>query len=104
MIVVLDSKCTLKEKAAVVRFVEQGGGRILVTVVGEETHIGLIDAEAQAACRDHFGDGRSVGASSSRAALPTRFERASARVDRGTSGKRGHRQLGAGSYRRTVLG
>ena len=48
MIVVLDSKCTLKEKAAVVRFVEQGGGRILVTVVGEETHIGLIDAEAQA--------------------------------------------------------
>ena len=48
MIVVLDSKCTLKEKAAVVRFVEQRGGRILVTVVGEETHIGLIDAEARA--------------------------------------------------------
>lgn len=47
MIVVLDSKCTLKEKAAVVRFVEQRGGRILVTVVGEETHIGLIDAEAR---------------------------------------------------------
>ena len=48
MIVVLDSKCTLKEKAAVVRLVEQRGGRILVTVVGEETHIGLIDAEARA--------------------------------------------------------
>lgn len=48
MIVVLDPECSLKEKAAVVRFVEQRGGRLLVTVVGEETHIGLIDAEAQA--------------------------------------------------------
>ncbi len=48
MIVVLDPDCSLKEKAAVVRFVEQKGGRLLVSVVGEETHIGLIDAEAQA--------------------------------------------------------
>lgn len=48
MIVVLDSGCSLKEKAAVVRFVEQQGGRLLVTVVGDETHIGLIDAEAKA--------------------------------------------------------
>lgn len=48
MIVVLDPECSLKEKAAVVRFVEQQGGRLLVSVVGEETHIGLIDSEAQA--------------------------------------------------------
>ena len=48
MIVVLDPECSLKEKAAVVRFVEQKGGRLLVSVVGDQTHIGLIDAEAQA--------------------------------------------------------
>ncbi len=48
MIVVLDPECSLKEKAAVVRYVEQQGGRLLVSVVGEETHIGLIDSEAQA--------------------------------------------------------
>lgn len=48
MIVVLTPECSLKEKAAVVRFVEQQGGRLLVSVVGDETHIGLIDAEAQA--------------------------------------------------------
>ncbi|MGB7861640.1 MAG: 3-deoxy-7-phosphoheptulonate synthase [Acidimicrobiia bacterium] len=47
MIVVLDRDCSLKDKAAVVRFVEQRGGRLLVSVVGEETHIGLIDSEAQ---------------------------------------------------------
>lgn len=48
MIVVLDPGCSLKEKAAVVRYVEQQGGRLLVSVVGDETHIGLIDAEARA--------------------------------------------------------
>lgn len=48
MIVVLDPECSLKDKAAVVRLVEQQGGRLLVSVVGEETQIGLIDAEAQA--------------------------------------------------------
>lgn len=48
MIVVLDTECSLKEKAAVVRFVEQKGGRLLVSVVGNQTHVGLIDAEAQA--------------------------------------------------------
>lgn len=48
MIVVLEPDCSLKEKAAVVRFVEQQGGRLLVTVVGNETHIGLIDSEAKA--------------------------------------------------------
>lgn len=52
MIVVLDPECSLKEKAAVVRFVEQQGGRLLVTVVGDETHIGLVDAEAQALAAD----------------------------------------------------
>lgn len=48
MIVLLERDCSLKEKAAVVRFVEQQGGRLLVSVVGDETHIGLIDAEARA--------------------------------------------------------
>lgn len=52
MIVVLDPDCSLKEKAAVVRFVEQKGGRLLVSVVGEATHIGLIDAQAQALAPD----------------------------------------------------
>lgn len=48
MIVVLHPDCSLKEKAAVVRFVEQKGGRLLVSVVGDETQIGLIDDVAQA--------------------------------------------------------
>lgn len=48
MIVVLSPECSLKEKAAVVRFIEQRGGRLLVSVVGDESQIGLIDAEAQA--------------------------------------------------------
>jgi 3-deoxy-7-phosphoheptulonate synthase len=48
MIVVLGPGCSLKDKAAVVRFIEARGGRLLVSVVGDETHIGLIDAEAQA--------------------------------------------------------
>ena len=48
MIVVLGPGCSLKDKAAVVRLIEARGGRLLVSVVGDETHIGLIDAEAQA--------------------------------------------------------
>ncbi|MCZ6738634.1 MAG: hypothetical protein O7C01_02510, partial [Actinobacteria bacterium] len=47
MIVVLDSDCSLKEKAGVVRFIERRGGRLLVSEIGDETHIGLIDTEAQ---------------------------------------------------------
>lgn len=47
MIVVLDQGCSLKDKAAVVRQIEQQGGRLLVSVVGKETHIGLIDSVAQ---------------------------------------------------------
>lgn len=52
MIVVLDRGCSLREKAAVVRYVEQRGGRLMVSVVGEETHIGLIDSEARALAPD----------------------------------------------------
>ena len=52
MIVVLDRDCSLKEKAAVVRFVEQRGGRLLVSVVGDETHIGLIDSDARSLATD----------------------------------------------------
>lgn len=48
MIVVLSPECSLKEKAGVVRFVEQRGGRLLVSVIGDETQIGLIDEVAQA--------------------------------------------------------
>ncbi len=47
MIVVLDSDCSLKEKAGVVRFIERRGGRLLVSEIGDQTHIGLIDTEAQ---------------------------------------------------------
>ena len=47
MIVILGSGCSLKEKAAVVRFIESRGGRLLVSEIGDETHIGLIDTEAQ---------------------------------------------------------
>lgn len=52
MIVVLDRDCSLKEKAAVVRYVEQRGGRLLVSVVGDETHIGLIDSDARSLATD----------------------------------------------------
>ena len=52
MIVVLESGCSLKDKARVVRFVEQSGGRLLVSEVGETTHIGLIGSEAQALAPD----------------------------------------------------
>jgi len=47
VIVVLGADCSLREKAAVVRLIEQRGGRLLVSTVGEETHIGLIDSDAQ---------------------------------------------------------
>ena len=52
MIVVLDPDCSLKEKAGVVRYIESHGGRLLVSEIGNETHIGLIGAEAQAMAAD----------------------------------------------------
>ena len=52
MIVVLDPQCSLREKAGVVRFIEQRGGRLMVSEIGDETHIGLIDSEAQALAAD----------------------------------------------------
>lgn len=48
MIVVLEPGVSLKEKAAIVRLVEQSGGRLLVSELGEVTHIGLVDLPAQA--------------------------------------------------------
>jgi 3-deoxy-7-phosphoheptulonate synthase len=47
VIVVLEKGCSLADKARVVRFIEQAGGRLLVSELGEETHIGLVDAAAQ---------------------------------------------------------
>jgi 3-deoxy-7-phosphoheptulonate synthase len=47
VIVVLGPSCRLSEKAAVVRFIERNGGRLLVSEIGDETHIGLIGPEAQ---------------------------------------------------------
>lgn len=47
MIVVLDKECSIKQKAAIVRLIEQNGGRLLVSELGETTHIGLIDSRAQ---------------------------------------------------------
>ncbi|MEE8407782.1 MAG: 3-deoxy-7-phosphoheptulonate synthase [Acidimicrobiia bacterium] len=47
MIVILDSGCSLKQKAGVVRFIERHGGRLLISELGDETHIGLIGTEAQ---------------------------------------------------------
>lgn len=52
MIVVLEPGCSLKNKAAIVRFVEQGGGRLLVSELGEITHIGLIDDAARTLAPD----------------------------------------------------
>jgi len=52
MIVVLDRDCSLKEKAGVVRYIESHGGRLLVSEIGDETHIGLIGSEAQAIAGD----------------------------------------------------
>ena len=47
MIVVLGSECSLKEKAGVVRHIERHGGRLLVSEIGDETHIGLIGSETK---------------------------------------------------------
>jgi len=47
VIVVLEQGCSLADKARVVRFIEQAGGRLLVSELGEETHIGLVDDAAQ---------------------------------------------------------
>jgi 3-deoxy-7-phosphoheptulonate synthase len=48
VIVVLEPGVSLKDKASIVRFIEQHGGRLLVSELGETTHIGLVDATAQA--------------------------------------------------------
>ena len=48
MIVVLDKGVSLKDKASIVRLIEQHGGRLLVSELGDTTHIGLVDAAAQA--------------------------------------------------------
>lgn len=48
MIVVLASDVSLKDKASIVRFIEQHGGRLLVSELGDATHIGLVDATARA--------------------------------------------------------
>ena len=48
MIVVLDKGVSLKDKASIVRFIEQNGGRLLVSELGDATHIGLVDSVAQA--------------------------------------------------------
>jgi 3-deoxy-7-phosphoheptulonate synthase len=48
VIVVLDSGVSLKDKASIVRFIEQHGGRLLVSELGDVTHIGLVDPAAQA--------------------------------------------------------
>ena len=48
MIVVLESGVSLKDKASIVRFIEQHGGRLLVSELGITTHIGLVDSTAQA--------------------------------------------------------
>ncbi|HEX6222414.1 MAG TPA: 3-deoxy-7-phosphoheptulonate synthase, partial [Acidimicrobiia bacterium] len=47
MIVVLRSDVSLRDKASIVRFIEQNGGRLLVSELGETTHIGLVDETAQ---------------------------------------------------------
>lgn len=47
MIVVLDRGVSLRDKASIVRFVEQHGGRLLVSELGDTTHIGLVDPVAQ---------------------------------------------------------
>lgn len=55
MIVVLENGVSLKDKAAIVRFIEQQGGRLLVSELGEVTHIGLVDEKAQALAPDIRG-------------------------------------------------
>lgn len=47
MIVILRSDVSLKDKASIVRFIEQNGGRLLVSELGDTTHIGLVDDIAQ---------------------------------------------------------
>jgi 3-deoxy-7-phosphoheptulonate synthase len=47
VIVILRSDVSLKDKASIVRFIEQNGGRLLVSELGETTHIGLVDEVAQ---------------------------------------------------------
>ena len=42
MIVVLDSGCSLKYKASVVRFIARRGGQLLVSEMGDAAHIGLL--------------------------------------------------------------
>jgi 3-deoxy-7-phosphoheptulonate synthase len=48
VIVVLEPGVSLKDKASIVRFIEQHGGRLLVSELGDATHIGLVDSTAQA--------------------------------------------------------
>jgi len=48
VIVILEPEVSLKDKASIVRFIEQEGGRLLVSELGEATHIGLVDSTAQA--------------------------------------------------------
>jgi 3-deoxy-7-phosphoheptulonate synthase len=48
VIVVLEPDVSLKDKASIVRFVEKHGGRLLVSELGDATHIGLVDTAAQA--------------------------------------------------------
>jgi 3-deoxy-7-phosphoheptulonate synthase len=48
MIVILEEGVSLKDKASIVRLIEQHGGRLLVSELGDTTHIGLIDSVAQA--------------------------------------------------------
>jgi len=48
VIVVLEGGVSLKDKASIVRFIEQNGGRLLVSELGDATHIGLVDSAAQA--------------------------------------------------------
>jgi 3-deoxy-7-phosphoheptulonate synthase len=48
VIVVLESGVSLKDKASIVRLIEQHGGRLLVSELGNATHIGLVDSTAQA--------------------------------------------------------
>jgi 3-deoxy-7-phosphoheptulonate synthase len=48
VIVVLEEGVSLKDKASIVRLIEQHGGRLLVSELGDTTHIGLVDSAAQA--------------------------------------------------------
>jgi 3-deoxy-7-phosphoheptulonate synthase len=52
MIIVLEPGVSLKDKASIVRFIEQHGGRLLVSELGATTHIGLVDSTAQSLADD----------------------------------------------------